>query len=854
MLRTIGSATLALSLSATLLLAGDRTFPSWTIETGEAPRRSAQADLNGDGLADLVLLCQSDGAVEVYSSNGSLELDGPLVLDVDSVPRDVAIADVNNDAKLDVVVACFPTKLVVFLGDGLGQFSAPMASPTVVSSFGLALGDVNQDGNLDAVLTDSSTDLVRMQLGNGDGTFGATTNLGAGFCPYRVSAADLNNDGLVDLVVGDQHEDALYIYLGQGAGLFAAPLIYAVGMAPESVDLVDLDQDTHLDVVTPCSDSDTVALRFGRGDGTFDPLIELNSNSRPRDTSVADLDGDGELDLVVANSGDSALNLFFGLGARSFSSPTRIPAGYSSYTVDAADFEGSGTPDLAVSGLGFDQLLLLQGRGAGANWSNLVLTGESPRGVAVEDLNGDGHLDAVVANENSNDISVLHGSGDGQLQHAFLLPSGAIEGRAVDLSIGDFNGDLLPDIAVNHRSHTFFGNYHVGIHLQLPGGGFAPAILEAKVDNPWDVKTADLNLDGKADLLTPNRDTNDISVLLGNGDGSFTALPRIPLTGLPPTITIADLDGDGVPDFIAPQATGPNNLNVFMGQGDGSFIQTAALSVQLGSADSCAVGDLNMDGIPDLVGQAQATFRLRYWFGNGDGTFGPSQFLDLLDHGSGDTHIADLNGDGINDILVSQNAMLQVVLGLGAGNFDAPQAYASGARSYYSALGDMNEDGWPDLVNTLSSSNGVTVHLNQFDGQPAPGENFCGFSVNSSGGAARISAEGTTSVAAQDLLLRARHLPAGQFGIFFFGAGQTQVPLADGYLCASGGGSGITRLPISLSNVEGVLDLQLDFASPTVSAFLTPGSTWNFQAWFRDGAAGGAGSNLSDGLTIEFQP
>ena len=133
--------------------------------------------------------------------------------------------------------------------------------------------------------------------------------------------------------------------------------------------------------------------------------------------------------------------------------------------------------------------------------------------------------------------------------------------------------------------------------------------------------------------------------------------------------------------------------------------------------------------------------------------------------------------------------------------------------------------------------------------------NYCTSTPNSTGLPAHISATGSASVSANDLTLRAQPLPAGQNGVFFYGPVQTQAPFGNGFRCIGAGGTGIAHLPIVNSGLAGVLEHDLDNTRPpTAATQITPGSTWNFQAWFRDTAGGGAFFNLSDGLSLMFQP
>jgi hypothetical protein len=133
------------------------------------------------------------------------------------------------------------------------------------------------------------------------------------------------------------------------------------------------------------------------------------------------------------------------------------------------------------------------------------------------------------------------------------------------------------------------------------------------------------------------------------------------------------------------------------------------------------------------------------------------------------------------------------------------------------------------------------------------GTNFCSSTPNSTGDASRISAQGSASVSRNLLQLSADSVPPGKTGLFFYGLGQSQTPFGDGFLCISGA-AGYQRLPVTTADGEGFLTSMLDLSLPAHSGQLVPGSSWRFQAWFRDPGAGGSGFNLSDGLQVTFQP
>jgi VCBS repeat protein len=340
--------------------------------------------------------------------------------------------------------------------------------------------------------------------------------------------------------------------------------------------------------------------------------------------------------------------------------------------------------------------------------------------VAIGDLNGDSKPDLAVANAYpSNTVSVLLGKGDGTFGARSDYP---IAGGPVSAAVADLNGDGNADLAVVNNSGP------VSVLLGNGDGTFGAKSDYGTGSSPFSIVIGDLNGDGRLDLAVAYRGSNTVSVLLGNGDGTFGAQSDYGTGDGPRSVAIGDLNGDGRLDLASANfGSYPNfgsTVSVLLGNGDGTFGPRSDYGTGSGPA-SVAIGDLNGDGRPDLAVANFFSSTTSVLLGNGDGTFGPKS-----DSGTGrspaSVAIGDLNGDGRPDLAVATSFLVSVLLGHGDGTFGASIGYVSGGNGSTSvAIGDLNGDARSDLaVANLGGgpnfANWVSVLINTGGGTKSP--------------------------------------------------------------------------------------------------------------------------------------
>jgi hypothetical protein len=365
---------------------------------------------------------------------------------------------------------------------------------------------------------------------------------------------------------------------------------------------------------------------------------------------------------------------------------------------------------------------------------NLALTGVYSTAAAVGDLNGDGKPDLVVTlmgyAGDEGVIDVFLGNGDGTFTLDEWYPSGAEFASSVKLA--DLNGDGKLDMVVSNCGTDMPGFCPTGtdgviaIFLGNGDGTFqAPILYDAGAEGAVQVLVADLNLDGRPDLLVQFLE-GGFGVMLGNGDGTFQPVVVTPGYG---SIDVADLNGDGIPDLLLGSLGSNGSVTVLLGNGDGTFVFSGSFPLN-GSEIAAATADLDGDGKLDVValsGKIDPQVTIPYvnvLKGNGDGTF-QSAVSYRLSQGAQYSSLAleDLNADGAPDVVVagfqlhSGDGQLLVLLGKGNGKLGKRVIYDTGEIGSFSVtIADLNGDGRPDLIapNSVSYDLGILLNIGPY--------------------------------------------------------------------------------------------------------------------------------------------
>jgi hypothetical protein len=320
---------------------------------------------------------------------------------------------------------------------------------------------------------------------------------------------------------------------------------------------------------------------------------------RPWGIAIRDFNGDQFRDLAIANNTSNDVSILLGKGGGHFGFPASYPVGDSPQLLSAKDLDSNGTPDLVTADTGSGQVSVLLGRSNGTFRPAVSYdVGRSPQAVKIGRFNADGRLDLAVAtfgaDYSEGTVAILLGKGDGTFRPAVHFNAGV---DPVGVNDGDFNHDGNLDLAVPNNNPPF----GISILLGNGDGSFQAPVLYSLVGiNARGPAVADFNGDGDLDLgVATYQFPSGVSVLLGNGDGTFQPAVDYPAGENPNAVVAGKLTTDNSLDLVTANIGG-NTVSILRNRGDGTF--SPRIDVNTGHLPaSLAVADLNQDGRPDIA-------------------------------------------------------------------------------------------------------------------------------------------------------------------------------------------------------------------------------------------------------------
>jgi hypothetical protein len=672
------------------------------------PYSMAVGDFNADGNLDVAVwgVYAANNASEVMiflgNGNGTFNLVGtyaaPNSSDYTESQNALYVADFNGDGSLDLAALTQYNGVFIFWGYGDGKFQPAVGYSTVdpnhpnnYTAVGMAVGDLNGDGKPDIAVTESTG--MAVLLNNGNGTLGTATYYASGInsqSQMGIAIGDLTGDKKNDIVTTDSLGDVV-VFQNQGSGTFAVKGVVATLTEPTwLVSMADINGDKKLDLVVTDFAGETFTF-YGKGNGTFTagPVYPLQYwDVAPSNVILADFNGDGALDIFKAGDHYLKGQVTLGRGDGTFQTNAAYGRGVTGFgnNLVTADFNGDHFPDVAfsyarISNVPAFGVMLgsLHGALAAPTYTTFLsatCSGSYPVWIATGDVNGDGKADIVATINNYqntgcpiDEVAVFTGLGTGKFSKPVFYSTGA-SAQSNDVFLADVNGDGKPDIVISNADGT------ISVLLNKGKGTFGTAALISSVAalSPHlnALAIADFNGDGRLDIAAasyyPGSYSNNVYILLGNGDGTFQAPITVaagPQYSYTNTLAAGDFNKDGKMDLLvtfeaqcSSSYHGSAAYAFLHGHGDGTF--TAGSPVCVGGDDPVypLVGDFNGDGKLDAFismleeyGTISGPALLQ---GNGDGTFNRvgEFYVGATSHAA---VVADFNGDGTPDIAVLNN-------------------------------------------------------------------------------------------------------------------------------------------------------------------------------------------------------
>ena len=421
------------------------------METGDLLLYGCNVAQGEDGIAFINAFSAVTGADVAASSNptGASALGGNWVLEQITGTIDAAIL-LGGDAT-GLLSVNFAPKITHPLGTVTFASRVNYSAGGWISSIGTA--DVNNDGKLDLIAINRSESTVSILLGNGDGNFANRAYYTTGTFPLTHAAADLNGDGNFDLAIINTGTDSISILTGSSNGIFSLKSDYLLKNA-YAITASDINGDGNADLLITSITDNNLHLLIGIGDGTFAVNKKYGTGESPQSVASADLDGDGKMDAIVSNTGSNTVSVFMGNANGTLSTQTDYAAGFRPRSIIAIDLNDDKNTDLVVANYEAQNFSVLMGNGDGTLYAKKeYAVGGSPIEVESADVNGDGKMDLVVlkGDENSRSFSVFIGNGDG----TFTPPIEYGRGNDGDVIVtADLNGDGKLDVVIGNALGT----------------------------------------------------------------------------------------------------------------------------------------------------------------------------------------------------------------------------------------------------------------------------------------------------------------------------------------------------------------------------------------------------------------
>ena len=575
-----------------------------TLAAGNTPNALALADFNRDGFGDIAVALEDEALLHIFLSDGTGGFGAEIVtmLPFNTNPIGLRAADLNRDGIVDLVEwDSTATAVRTYIGNGDGSFGLGPITMLPGTLVALEVADINRDAKLDIVMIQqrSAGKFLVIRQGNAGGSFLNPSEMALSMDAVSLNVADFNNDGRADIAMGiATTTPGSALWLQNASGAFELERLYEGDTGIGQVLSADFDRDGKRDLLATSSDVQSFSLHFNQLGQPCEQFFEEASVSievaDPSDVLLADVNRDGLLDALILSSSSGEVLVARGESGGTFADTTVIATLTAPERMRVADIDRDGDLDLIVATATSIETYRNNGLGAFNAWQSFAQT-QSINDIAIGDVNDDAWPDLLAGYGVGVNLIVYLGDGAGEL----LAGEDFSVGVPFDsLAFADFNRDGNNEFAIVSTSSG-----EVGIITYVNSTGIIGDLVDT-ITQPEAIRSADMNRDGYPDLVvldangdiwvyTFNPDSSDFNAAIGSATNTASGTYR------PESMAIADVDNDGKLDVVLIEA-GTVNIKTWYGDGSGGFswVRSTAMS---NASNALRLGDVNRDGKIDVI-------------------------------------------------------------------------------------------------------------------------------------------------------------------------------------------------------------------------------------------------------------
>lgn len=604
------------------------------------------------------------------------------------------------------------------------ELSEPYNLPTGLSPYYVVAADLNHDGYLDLVTSNTNSHDLTVFINNGNGTFRPGVHYPTGgYTPYAVAAGDLNGDGYPDLVAGNMFSVSFSVFINKGDGTFEKARLIQSKPGPMFPVIADLDNDGKPDIAIANIGHDDVSVYLGDGNGSFKYKTTYPCNCVvPYSLIAADFNGDGLMDLATGNIYSSNVSVMLNKGKAEFGRAEAYHTDSLTQIIYPVDLNGDGKPDIITGNGGSDTVSVLINRGDGKFKPVVNYPVKLPQGVVAADINNDGFMDVATANQSANTLSILLGNGDGTLRPAVDIPASGL--YPIGLVMADLNNDGKLDIVSANSGSNDISVFLNGVTIPKvaainPSPASKVSLYRGKLMTPVTIRWNT--------TLTPDSITKQTVQVIGSESGVHTAelsyreqTRDLQLANTHPSF----FPGEQVKFVVSSNIKSAKGLNMKNG-----FVSAFEVLPTAGSADfregsqilhngrrtEFLAGDLDQDGRVDLIALDPDTSKISIYYNSPAGLSASPVALETGAFDPRAALLADFDGDGQTDIAVLNHlsGTISIIFNEGDRHFSKPVLLSAPMLPESITAADFDGDGLPDLAVINSISREITVIRNR---------------------------------------------------------------------------------------------------------------------------------------------